>query len=134
MKGRLPAVLALVVTVLAADATPPPVPPPSSVWEGRAFLRSFAAGCCIDETGSLHGVLRVSGLFGPDDVYHFTGTWNRQTGTFEGRHHSGHRASGRLISAAEAAVTLTTRHGREVSVRAVRLPNISAGADCDPVR
>lgn len=70
----------------------------------------------INQSGSiLSGVMRISGLGGKTDVYHFTGSMDYDGG-IRVAHHSGHVFEGRMTEGRRLVGVLTTKYGKSIPV------------------
>ena len=80
----------------------------------------------------MRGVLCVRTPRGAENIYHYRGALRPEDSVFQAAHHSGHKAQGRLLGPDDAELTVTSREGRTVSVRAHRVPQTLPGDDCGP--
>jgi tetratricopeptide (TPR) repeat protein len=64
---------------------------------------------------AVSGVMRINGLGGKTDVYHFTGTVDYE-GNIRATHHSGHSFQGRLAEGRRLVGVLNTRFGKTIPV------------------
>jgi hypothetical protein len=86
----------------------------SGVWE--TTYMGAAITMQINQSGSaVFGVMRITGLGGKTDEYHFNGTMGYD-GTLRAEHHSGHVFQGRLTEDRRLVGVLNTRFGRSINV------------------
>ena len=125
----IPLLAAMAATLVMASELPVAAPG-ASVWTGSAYLHQFRAGCCLENDGSLRGVLRIRTPMGNENVYHYTGRW--QDALFQAAHHSGHTAKGRMLDPDTAEFTVLTKNNRSLTVQARRLANALPDDECGP--
>ncbi len=130
-RGALALMICMTAALAPASQTRGPVPA-ASVWEGSVFLHRFRAGCCLEADGDLRGVLRVRTPRGAENIYHYLGALRPEDAVFQASHHSGHKAQGRLLGPDAAELTITSREGRTVIVRARRVPQTLPDDECGP--
>lgn len=130
-RSSLALLICMTATLAPASQTREPVPA-ASVWEGSVYLHQFRAGSCLEEDGGIRGVLRVRTPWGAENIYHYLGALRPEDAFFQAAHHSGHRARGRLLGPDEAELTVTSRKGNSVTVRARRMAQTHPDDECGP--
>jgi hypothetical protein len=80
----------------------------------------------------MRGVLRVKTPRGEENIYHYSGVLHAMDAKFQAAHHSGHKAKGRLLGSDAAELTVTSRKGTSVTLRAQRVPQVLPDDECGP--
>lgn len=130
-RSSLALLICMTATLAPASQTRVPVPA-ASVWEGSVYLHRFRAGCCLDADGRMRGVLRVKTPGGAENIYHYLGALLSADAVFQAAHHSGHKASGRLLGPDAVELKVSSREGRSVTLRARRVPQTLPDDECGP--